>query len=355
MSAVTVTASSRERRSGSEGESGRRSLHDFVDASGLCSLVLGSSKDPNAKVTIILVSPHSGRPVFAVKVPTTDVAARAVEAESSLLLELERARTPAVGETVPKVIERVEHHGRVALVATALPGTPMARLYSRRRHTASPARVAADFGAADAWLRTLQDETVQAPAPLEFEEGVTTRLRTRFAEDAALNDDLDCLCEIAANLRNVVPQTAVHGDLWFGNVLTVGGRVTGVVDWEAGAARGNPIRDVVRFALGYALYLDRRTYPGRQVSGHPGLTAGTWGAAVEFAFEGTGWFPQLFRRFIRDGLARLGVSPTSWRDAALAGIAEVAAMTDDQEFARRHLELFRRVAVPRLRERRQQP
>jgi hypothetical protein len=62
---------------------------------------------------------------------------------------------------------------------------------------------------------------------------------------------------------------------------------------------------------------------------------------VKFALEGNGWFPDLFRSFLERGLARLGAAPASWRDAALAGIAEVAALTDDHEFGRRHLELFR--------------
>jgi hypothetical protein len=99
----------------------------------------------------------------------------------------------------------------------------------------------------------------------------------------------------------------------------------------------------VRFALMYALYLDRRTRAGRQVPGHAGLRAGPWGAALEFALDGAGWFPELFRRFLGDGLSRLGAAPEDWRDAALAGIAEVAALTDHPDFARHHLELFRRV------------
>jgi hypothetical protein len=94
----------------------------------------------------------------------------------------------------------------------------------------------------------------------------------------------------------------------------------------------------------YALFLDRRTKVGRQVAGHSGLRAGEWGAGVAYAVDGTGWFPELFRRFLRDGLARLGADTASWRDLALAGIAEVAALADDDEFARRHLELFRTLA-----------
>ena len=39
-----------------------KSLREFVDKSGLLSLVIGVSKDPNAKLTILLVQPGSGRP-----------------------------------------------------------------------------------------------------------------------------------------------------------------------------------------------------------------------------------------------------------------------------------------------------
>jgi Phosphotransferase enzyme family len=146
---------------------------------------------------------------------------------------------------------------------------------------------------------------------------------------------------VEARLRSQrAPRTAVHGDLWFGNVLAEGGSVCGVLDWETGAVRGDPLRDPVRFALAYALYLDRRTRPGRRTGGHPGLRSGRWGAGVAYALGGRGWFPGLVRGFLRASLAGVGVDPERWRDAALAGIAEVAAVADDEGFARRHLELF---------------
>ena len=49
------------------------------------------------------------------------------------------------------------------------------------------------------------------------------------------------------------PRTVVHGDYWPGNLLLHRGRVSGVVDWESGALAGEPLRDVVRFVLSYAL------------------------------------------------------------------------------------------------------
>ena len=329
----------------------RVSLGEFVQASGLLSLVLGASKDPNAKVTILLVSPETGRPVLAVKAPTTDAAARAVEAEARLLVDLRDHRLPHVAETLPQVVDVVEFEGRPAVVTTALPGAPMTTFYLRWRHTSSSARVAADFAAVESWLADFQRGTVGALTSLDMDGGVRWRLCSRFSDDERLDADLDRLAEIYAGLReNAVPRTAVHGDFWLGNVLLAGGRPSGVVDWEAGATSGEPVRDLVRFALMYALYLDCRTRAGRWVVGHPGLRADQWGAGVAYALDGAGWFPELFRRFLGDGLARLGASSACWRDAALAGIAEIAALTDDDAFARLNLELFRRLArrqVPR--------
>jgi hypothetical protein len=221
----------------------------------------------------------------------------------------------------------------------------MSTCYLRRRHSSSRREVDRDFTAVARWIADLQGGTAGVPAPIDMGPDVATRLRRRFAGDPRLEGDLALLAEIHAGLRrDTVPRTVVHGDFWFGNVLLQGGRVSGVVDWEAGAMSGEPVRDLARFALMYALYLDCRTRRGRRVAGHPGLVAGTWGAGIEYALCGSGWFPELFRRFLGDGLRRLGASAASWRDVALAGIAEVAALTDDDKFAGLHLNLFRRLA-----------
>jgi aminoglycoside phosphotransferase (APT) family kinase protein len=326
----------------------RLPLWEFVRASGLQSLALGTSKDPNAKITVLLISPESGRPELVVKAPTTDGAAKAIEAEGRVLVDLWRLQPRRAAETIPRVVDLVDYEGRPAIVTTAVQGESMTIAYLARRHTASHARVAADFNAAGRWLADFQVETAGQPASIEMDGGVALRLRERFPDDDGLGADLARLAELHGRLRNhMVARTAVHGDFWFGNILLVDGELSGVVDWEAGTTSGEPVRDLVRFALMYALYLDCRTRAGRRVAGHAGLRAGTWGAGVEFALNGRGWFPDLFRRFIGEGLARLGASPARWRDAALAGLAEVAALTDDPEFARRHLELFRRVAHAR--------
>jgi Phosphotransferase enzyme family len=323
-------------------------LGDFVASTGLQTLLLGPSKDPNAKVTLLLVPPNGVMPLFAVKVPTTGAAEAAVRAEVAVLEQLGAERLGPVGDCIPHPVGLVEFEGRTASVTTALPGTPMSTSYVRGRQTRDPKRVAADFGAVGAWLADLHNASARGRARLDLVHGLDTRLRERFAGDALLERALAQLPVLGERLRrDVVPRTVVHGDFWFGNVLVSRGRVSGVVDWEAATQCGEPVRDLVRFANMYALYLDRRTRPRRRVRGHGGLRAVGWGAGLEYAISGTGWFPSLYRRFLEDGLARLGAARNSWRDAALAGIAEVAALTDHDEFARLHLELFCRLAEVR--------
>jgi aminoglycoside phosphotransferase (APT) family kinase protein len=347
MAVVTAptTTGAAGTQAASEASRDRLPLWDYIERSGLSSLVFGTSKDPNAKLTVVLFSARSGKAVCAVKAPTTDAAARAVEHELDVLHRLRSHALAELGATIPRVIEVVQFGRRPAAVMSAVDGVPMSTSYMRGRHTARPARVAADFAAVGRWLQWFQAITASGRSvPLDMDAGVRTRLRSRFP-DEPLDAALAALAEIHGRLhQQTVCETAVHGDLWMGNILMSNGRVSGVVDWEAAATRGQPVRDLARFALIYALYLDRRTRPGRRVSGHAGLRASSWGAGVRYALDGSGWFPDLFRAFLQDGMARLGAARSSWRDAVLAAIAEVAGLTDDDEFARRNLHLFAALA-----------
>jgi aminoglycoside phosphotransferase len=324
----------------------RRSLLDLLRAPGVTSVVIGASKDPNAKVTVLLLAAGDDQPSVAVKAPTTAVAEAAVMAEMDLLHALhERVEDDGLLATIPQVIELIDFRGAAAMATTALAGMPMTTLYHRWRHLSRPASVAADFQAVGAWLAWFQQATKGPVQALEMDGGTVRRLHDRFQEEADIGAVSDRLRRIHDRLRNSrAPRTAVHGDLWHGNVLVRDGAVSGVVDWEAGASLGEPVRDLVRFPLIYALYLDRHTRPGRPVAGHPGLRAGPWGTGVEYALEGKGWFPELFRAFLQAGLDRLGAPPDCWRDAAVAGIAEIAATTDDLDFGRHHLQVFRRLS-----------
>lgn len=317
-------------------------LVDLVAVPGMRAVVAGTSKDPNAKLTVLLFREGEDRPALVVKVPTTDEAAAAVERERCLLLALHAGDLGPLASTVPSVLGTLDWHGRRALLMTAVPGSPLATAYHRWRHCGSPSSVAADFGAAAAWLEAFQLRTSSPPAA-HPREPLAAQLRRRFAADPDIEDVAVRLGRWEDALDEGA-RAAVQGDFWFGNLLVADGAVSGVVDWEKGEEAAAPVRDWARFALSYALYLDRHTRAGRRVRGHRGLRAGAWGVGIAYAIEGEGWFPALVRDFLGQGLRLAGLPPRLWRHLALAGIAEVAAGADHEEFAAHHLQLLRRLS-----------
>jgi aminoglycoside phosphotransferase (APT) family kinase protein len=304
------------------------------------------SRDPNAKVTILLFPPGAARPAYVAKVPTTDAAAHSVEREAERLAEVQDRVAGPVSATIPKLVATVEHLGRPVLVMTALPGQSMLAAYHSWRHTARREAVLADFAAAGDWLAGLHGAcggNGQASVA-QILEGIPEVLGRRFSGQQGTDADLADLAALRGRLAgHRTPQSVVHGDFWLGNLLVAEGQVRGVVDWEHARLAGSPVRDLGRFATSYALYLDRHTHQGRRVAGHRGLRAGQWGAGVEYAIDGAGWFPDLVRSFVMSGLERLGASPSCWRDVLLADLATTAATADHDEFARNHLLLFRRL------------
>lgn len=323
-----------------------RTLAAFIDQAGGRAACLALSRDPNAKVTILLFPPGAARPAYVAKVPTTDAAARSVEREAERLAEVGDQVRGAVSATIPKLIATVEHLGRPVLVMTALPGQSMLAAYHSWRHTARREAVAADFAAAGDWLAGLQGAVGgnEQASVAQTLDGVADVLGHRFGGQPGADADLTDLAALRRRLEgHRTPQSVVHGDFWAGNLLAERGRVLGVIDWEHARMTGSPVRDLARFATSYSLYLDRHTRPGRRVAGHPGLRAGRWGAGVEYAIDGSGWYPDLVRSFVMSGLRRLGASPSCWRDVLLADLATAAAAADHDEFARNHLLLFRRL------------
>ena len=111
-------------------------LWEFAAGSGLQALVVGTSKDPNAKLTVLLVSPEGDAPALAVKAPTTAAAEAAVDAEVRVLTELRNAASARSRKRSHASSAVVAFEGRRAAVIGALPGRPLSTLYSRRGHTA---------------------------------------------------------------------------------------------------------------------------------------------------------------------------------------------------------------------------
>lgn len=317
------------------------SLAGVLSEDGWRALVVAVSKDPNAKFTILLFPPGSDIPERAIKAPTTSGAAAALSGEADVLRTLHRRGLGRVSPTVPAVLGKLDTPAGQALLLSGLRGQPLTTAYHRWHHTAREGLVRADFAAAGRWLAAFWESTAWGGTDLDPVSWLLPTLRSRFESHADFEAAWKGLHAIRDRMRGErTPVTAVHGDFWFGNVLVEGGEVSGVLDWEAGMLAGQPVRDLVRFALSYALYLDRHTRPGRTVAGHPGLRAGRFGAGIEFLADGTGWFPDAARTFLMSGLNRLGIPGTLWRDMVLVGAAEVAATADHPDFAAAHLELL---------------
>jgi hypothetical protein len=324
----------------------RRLVTELLARPDARGVLLAASRDPDAKLTFVLTRPlqdrsHRDGSALAVKIPVTANAGRAVECEARMLVELRRMGLGDLGMTVPRYVESMHVGGRPVLVATALEGTPMSVGYHQWLHTARRECVRDDFRLALGWLSKFQSATGRDSGPLTWGEEVGESLRGRWDGHPKLDA---ALARVAAAQQQFdttpVVRTAVHGDFWFGNVLVSGGHVKGVVDWEAGTTDGWPLRDLARFVLSYLLYLDRHTRPGHAVPGHRSLHRTGFAPGVVYGLLGRGWMPRVTRAALMDGLAGLGLPAQWWYAVALAGIGEVAASANDDEFGAGHLEVL---------------
>jgi aminoglycoside phosphotransferase len=328
----------------------QRTLSGLLAAVGGRVVALAMSKDPHGKVTLLLFRPGEDLPCYVAKVPTGDAAVRDIEREAAALRRLGALDLGPLARTVPTLVAVAEHRGRPVLVTTALPGRQMLADYHTWRHTARPAPVEADFRAAGDWLTQVHHLTSGRPVNLAtMLDGVDAVIARRFGRDPETTADLEYLAALRDRLADhSVPQVLAHHDYWPGNLLVAQGRVCGVIDWEAATPEGLAARDLARFATAYSLYLDRHTRSGRSVPGHPGLRCGVWGVGLDHAITGDGWYPELVRQFVGEGLQRVGVPASCARTVMLAEIACIAAEADHPDFARNHLRVFRRLrrAVP---------
>lgn len=320
----------------------RRSSARLLEQSGVRGVLISASRDPDAKLTFVVTSRESpGAERVVVKIPATAAAGDAVDREGRMLVAIRRLGLGALASTVPRYVESLAVEGRPVLVSTAVPGTPMSVGYHRWTHTARKELVRRDLESAFEWLAAFQSSTAHGTTPVVWPGAVLDAVRGRWDGHPALAPAVTRL-QVAQEqlLGSILPTTAVHGDFWFGNLLVDGRAVTGVVDWEAATPEGCPLRDAVRFVLSYGLYLDRHTRPGRRVLGHRDLTRTGFAPGIRYALTGSGWFPALARRTLAGRLEQLGVDPGLWYAVALAGIGEVAAQANSDEFGAGHLELL---------------
>ncbi len=323
---------------------GTTSLRALFETPGNRAIMLDASRDPNAGLTIFLIPGEADQPRLAVKLATNRVTADLIVRESRLLADLECRQMGHVDPTLPRLAGVFDLDGMPAVATTVVPGIPIRTAYHEFRHVARRDLVKADFAAASRWLAGLHADSMAETAPISLLTGVPELVTARWPNDpvaSAVAQGLECVAARLAAGRT--PRTVVHGDFWAGNALVTDRVVTGVVDWASGQLSGEPLGDVARFALSYALYLDRHTRPGRAVVGHPGLRADGWGAGIRYALAGQQWFGRLVRDFVTGALVRLGAPAGLWREVLLAGLAEIAVVADHPDFAAQHRDLLLRL------------
>ena len=311
-------------------------VHDHLPGRQTRTVVIAMSRDANPKATVMVFVDGAPSPLLALKVGLTEGACRSVDAEARALRALAAVDPTMVHHTAPRCLELRDSPLGTALVMTARAGVPMVIDYHRWRHSSQPERVRRDFVRADRWLLQLARRSVAPALPVRWTDGI----RARFGSDAVAECAATAIHSIEVKLERPDLGALVHGDFWCGNILHTAGVVSGVVDWEHAEVGGDPVRDRVRFALSYSLYLDRHTRAGSPVHGHAGLRAGRWGAGIRYAVQGRGWYPELIAGFVGDGLEATGRSRDLWRPAMLSGLAEIAVRSDHDGFARQHLELL---------------
>jgi hypothetical protein len=328
-------------------------LGELLGAGTARGVLLSASRDPDAKLTFLVTTPPPASErvgPLVVKIPLTATAEAAVEHESRMLVEMRRMPLGALATTIPRYVASLPVDGRKALVSSAVEGSPMTVQYHRWRHTASPRAVRADLAMAGAWLAAFQDASARRVVPLTWADEIGAAIAGRWDGHVAAGPALARVEAVGQHLTGLSsPLTAVHGDYWLGNLLVRDGSVAGVVDWEAAAVSGWPLRDLARFALSYALYLDRHTR--HRVQGHPQLRRAGLAPGIRYAVAtGTGWLPDAVRTFLQTGLQRLGLPTSIWYDVALLGIGDVAVSANEEAFAQTHLALLAslppRPAVP---------
>jgi hypothetical protein len=321
-------------------------------------IIIGVDYAPAAKVTLLLLG-TDGRPGLVAKLARCPETEPALLAERTALLDVWSARPPSVTAELPRPLAAERVAGRLALLSTAVPGTPLARRYYSPGHVRHPELVATDLAVAGSWLARLQTETGSGTitlGPDAFEEWIRptfSRYRDEIGWNGWESELLDHLSDLSALLSGVrVPLVAVHGDYAPGNILLASGRVSGVVDWELGRGVGLPFSDLFKFAASYGSYLDRACPPARgAMAGHPGWSQArdrwgptpgwTNGAGILYAFFGSGWFPELVRSFLSGHLRRLEVPPAATQLFLPVFLAEQALALQQPDYRNGYRALLR--------------
>lgn len=294
----------------------RLPLRQLLDSAGLAVSCAPAHPDCDTD-TLLLTPPGAVGPRLAVKIPRTQSAVAAVEREARMLVEIRRFELGHLRDTIPRFVQLCEQDGRTVLMTSAVPGRVLGGAFCGMWDV-SHARCRSDeLDVAGAWLARFQEMTARGSGPLDLlPRDLLERLERRAAASGR-GDDTRTAVDRAHRVqellaRHVAPRSAVHGNFRADQVLVHArtAEVSGVLGWRAATTRGEPLADLGRFAVTHSRHrASRGNVPGRTV------------------LAGHGRDAERVRRFITQGLVRLGLPeslgyPVAWAATAslLAGI-----------------------------------
>ncbi|HEX6106087.1 MAG TPA: hypothetical protein VFZ26_10925 [Gemmatimonadales bacterium] len=183
-----------------------------------------------------------------------------LEREAAALAELAPAAR-AAGAAVPAGTLSSPASRCPALLLDRLAGTPAFTLLAARP-TAYEGVVRGLGAWLEAWSRaTCRARHLDAATLDAWVLGPARRLADRFEGGAEYSAWLESRCKPLVG--RAVPVVATHNDLTMSNVLVQPGGKLGIVDWEAAAAEGLPLRDFAYAAVDATAARDRyRDRPG---------------------------------------------------------------------------------------------
>ncbi|MFM7200709.1 MAG: phosphotransferase family protein [Myxococcota bacterium] len=221
--------------------------------------LLSTSREPGGTRVLLAFADHDPLPSLVGKVPRDPNKVQALEHEWQRLNQLHQGAVEELLLSLPRPLERMELHGGVVYLQTALPGRNLKTAIQRGERLLSPAQVEADLHRVSRWLELLQKSPVPE-ALLPGEGGVQPLvhplrevLPTLSREGVLTSEQGEALLAAAALLEQAQGGRAcwVHGDLWPGNVLIHQERWS-FLDWD-GLEVGGPFFDRVWFALHYGM------------------------------------------------------------------------------------------------------
>jgi len=121
-----------------------------------------------------------------------------------------------------------------------------------------------------------------------------------------------------------LPSVLGHGDLWAGNLLVEGGRLTGLIDWDAWHSRAAPGTDLLHLVATELRYRARRSL-GAEVVTRPWQSR-AFASATERYWRGLGVLP--------DAGALDGIGISWWAGQVANSLARIPELVTDRLWVR---------------------